>query len=68
MFDASPELAGSGAVVQVGGNIEYKKIDTDGDGYISFDELLKSINDYFDGNSGYSSDDIKELNDFFFEQ
>jgi hypothetical protein len=47
---------------------KFKNVDTDGDGYISFDELLKSINDYFDGSSGYSPGDIKELNDFFFEQ
>jgi hypothetical protein len=47
---------------------KYKSVDTDNDGYISFDELLKSINDYFDGSSGHSPDDIKELNDFFFEQ
>jgi hypothetical protein len=47
---------------------KYKNVDADGDGYISFDELLKSINDYFDGSSGYSPGDVKELNDFFFEQ
>ncbi|MDR1155911.1 MAG: hypothetical protein LBL04_14485 [Bacteroidales bacterium] len=47
---------------------KYKNVDTNGDGYISFDELLKSINDYFDSSSGYSPGDIKELNDFFFEQ
>ncbi len=47
---------------------KFKKVDKDGDGYISFDELLKTINEYFDGSSGYSPNDIKELNDFFFEQ
>jgi hypothetical protein len=47
---------------------KFKKVDTNGDGYISYDELLKAINDYFDGKSNYSPDDIKELNDFFFLQ
>ena len=47
---------------------KFKNVDTDGDSYISFDELLQCINDYFDGSSGYTSRDIKELNDFFFEQ
>jgi Ca2+-binding EF-hand superfamily protein len=47
---------------------KFKKEDRNNDGYISFDELLKTINDYCDGNSTCSSDDIAELNDFFFEQ
>jgi len=47
---------------------KFKKVDTNGDGYISYDELLKAINDYFDGTSGFSPKDIKELKDFFFEQ
>jgi len=47
---------------------KFKRVDVNGDGYISFDELLKTINDFFDGNSNFSPDDIKELNDFFFEQ
>ena len=47
---------------------KFKKVDTNSDGYISYDELLKAINDYFDGNSDYSPDDIKDLKDFFFEQ
>ena len=47
---------------------KFKRVDTSGDGYISFDELLKALNDFFDGNSSYTPDDIRELNDFFFEQ
>lgn len=46
----------------------FLQVDRDNDGYISFDELLKTIDDYFDGNADYTPDDIKELNDFFFEQ
>jgi len=47
---------------------KFKKVDVNGDGYISFDELLKTINDFFDGNSNFTPKDIKDLNDFFFEQ
>ena len=47
---------------------KFKRVDVNGDGYISFDELLKIINDFFDGNSNFTPNDIKELNDFFFEQ
>ena len=47
---------------------KFKKADTNKDGYISFDELLKAINDFFDDKSEYSPRDIKEMNDFFFEQ
>ena len=47
---------------------KFKKVDKNSDGYISYDELLKAINDYFDGDSSYTPDDIKELQDLFFEQ
>ena len=47
---------------------KFKRLDVNGDGYISFDELLKSINDFFDDSSTYSPDDINELIDFFFVQ
>ena len=47
---------------------KFKRVDTNGDGYISFDELLKSINDVFDNIVNFSPDDVKELIDFFFEQ
>ncbi len=47
---------------------KFKSVDRDGDGYISFDELLKSIDDFFDFSSDLSSKDIYELQDFFFEQ
>ena len=47
---------------------KFKKVDTDGDNYISFDEFLKAINDYFDFKNDFSSKDIYDLQDFFFEQ
>ncbi len=47
---------------------KFKKVDIDRDGYISFDELLRTIDNYFDGTSDYTPNDIKELNNFFFEQ
>jgi hypothetical protein len=47
---------------------KFKKIDTDADGYISFDEVLKAIDDFFDFESDLTTNDIYELNDFFFSQ
>ncbi len=47
---------------------KFKKVDFDGDGYISFTELLSTINDYFDEKTNFKPDDIYELNDFFFSQ
>ena len=47
---------------------KFKRLDINNDGYISFDELLKSINDFFDDISPYSPIDINELIDFFFVQ
>lgn len=46
----------------------YKSLDLDADSYISFDELLKAIDDFFDSSSKLSSKEIYELQDFFFEQ
>ena len=47
---------------------KFKVLDINNDGYISFDEYLKAQNDFFDGNSNLSPNDLKELMDFFFEQ
>lgn len=47
---------------------KFKKLDTDGDNYISFDEVIKSIDSFFDFDSTLSTNDIYELNNFFFEQ
>lgn len=47
---------------------KYKKLDKDKDNYISFDELLDAINGFFDFDSELTSDDIYDLNSFFFAQ
>lgn len=47
---------------------KFVKVDIDKDGYISFDEILSEINKFFDFGSSLSSEDIYELNEFFFSQ
>lgn len=47
---------------------KFKKVDADGDGYISFPELLKSVDDYFDEKTDFKPEDIYDLNSFFFSQ
>jgi hypothetical protein len=47
---------------------KFKAVDTDKDNYISFDEMLKEIDRYFDFESQLSAPDIYELNNFFFAQ
>lgn len=47
---------------------KFKPIDTDKDGYISFDEMLKEIDKFFDFQSTLKAEDIYELNSFFFSQ
>lgn len=47
----------------------YKRLDKDKDSYISFDELLDAIDEFFDDSPDLkTSKDIYELNDFFFAQ
>ncbi|MBN2480743.1 MAG: hypothetical protein JXB19_03315 [Bacteroidales bacterium] len=57
---------------QNNGNIQipekFKSIDTDQDNYISFDEMLREIDRYFDFESTLTANDIYELNSFFFSQ
>jgi hypothetical protein len=48
--------------------LKFKSVDTDNDNYISFDEMLKAIDDYFDFRSALTASDIYELNNFFFSQ
>lgn len=47
---------------------KFKTVDADGDGYISFDEVLKTIDAFFDFDTELTTQDIYELNDFFFSQ
>ena len=47
---------------------KFKSVDTDKDGYVSFDEMLRAIDKYFDFESDLSASDIYELNSFFFSQ
>jgi Ca2+-binding EF-hand superfamily protein len=47
---------------------KFKKVDINNDGYISYDEVVKTVNDYLSGNEDFSPDDIRELQTFFFEQ
>jgi hypothetical protein len=47
---------------------KFKPVDTDRDGYISFDEMLKEIDKFFDFQSSLKTEDIYELNSFFFSQ
>ena len=47
---------------------KFKKLDIDGDDYISFDELLEAISGFFDFDSDFNTEDIYELNSFFFAQ
>lgn len=47
---------------------KYKPLDTDGDGELSYDELLRSIDQYFDYQLDLSLEELRELNEFFFSQ
>ncbi len=47
---------------------KFKTVDKDNDGYISFDEMLQEIDRFFDFKSSLNSNDIYELNNFFFSQ
>ena len=47
---------------------KFKFLDTDKDGYLSFEEVLSAIDSFFDYQSSLTVEDIYELNDFFFSQ
>jgi hypothetical protein len=47
---------------------KFVEIDTDEDGYISFEELLRLIDDYFDFDVDLTIDELRQVNDFFFSQ
>ena len=43
-------------------------LDADEDGYISFDELLKTVDQYFDYQLDLSLEELRQVNEFFFSQ
>lgn len=47
---------------------KFKTVDKDGDGYVSFEELLKAVEQFFDQKLDLSIEDMYELNNFFFTQ
>ena len=47
---------------------KFHVLDTNGDGYLSFDELLVAINDFFDYRSFMDTQDVYQVINFFFAQ
>jgi hypothetical protein len=47
---------------------KYHSLDGDGDSYLSFDELLKAIDDFFDYRSDLVTDEVYQVINFFFAQ
>lgn len=47
---------------------KFKSVDTNGDDYISLEEILNAINQFFDSQSDLKVDDLYELGEFFFIQ
>jgi len=47
---------------------KFHSLDTDGDNYLSFDELLKAIDDFFDYQSELVTDEVYQVINFFFAQ
>ena len=48
--------------------LKFQSLDTDGDGELSFEELLHVIDSYFDLQLDLDLEGIRQLNDFFFSQ
>jgi hypothetical protein len=47
---------------------KFKPLDVDQDGYLSYEELLLSIDQYFDYRLDLTLEELRELNEFFFSQ
>ena len=45
-----------------------KGVDSDSDGYISFQELMRAVNEFFDGTNNLTLQDLYDLNEYFFAQ
>jgi len=46
----------------------FVSLDVDGDGYLSFDELILVIDKFFDSEVDMNIEEIRDLNNFFFAQ
>ena len=46
----------------------FVSLDVDGDGYLSFDELILVIDKYFDSQLDMNIEEVRDLNEFFFAQ
>lgn len=66
LFLATPSLSKRYSAVDV--PKKFVSVDADRDNKISFEEVLKSIDKFFDFDSELKTDDIYELNQFFFSQ
>jgi hypothetical protein len=47
---------------------KFLSLDADGDGYLSFEELLQVIDQYFDFQLDLDVEEVRQLNEFFFSQ
>jgi hypothetical protein len=47
---------------------QFSSLDEDNDGYLSFDELLKTVDRYFDFQLDLDLEELRQLNEFFFSQ
>ncbi len=68
--DAYMALIRSGYRLRSSGVIpeRFRSLDTDEDGYLSFSELLKTIDQYFDFQLELNLEELREVNEFFFSQ
>jgi hypothetical protein len=46
----------------------FKSLDSDNDGYLSFEELLRTVDQYFDYQLDLSLEELRQVNEFFFSQ
>ena len=47
---------------------KFRSLDTDGDGDLSFEELIQVIDQYFDFQLDLNVEEVRQLNEFFFSQ
>lgn len=47
---------------------KFRGVDINGDGEISYEEVIRAVDDYFTGRNDFTPDDIYELNAYFFAQ